>query len=136
MSVISSTAIVDLIARLEKATGPDRELDAAIWQVSGQIDSRKFGRWMGLQPRGSNLSIADYAMTFAPYFTGSIDAALTPAPGNDVHGVKCWMLDASVCPAIARVWSEKGMSEGRHKNPIVALCIAALRALAAVEERK
>lgn len=119
MTVISSTAIVDLIARLEKATGPSLELDMAIALM--------------LHPKGS---WSDW-----PRFTLSIDAALTLVPQQEFLVWSLWCAIGSYSCNIhisGGGWSDDrtlGTSAGA-KTPAIALCIAALRARAAVEERK
>lgn len=105
----------DLIERLEKATGPDRELDAEIMYL--EIE------------RGAGIEITrtpELTATANPY-TASIDAALTLVPEGWAWRVDCWEA------ATAKVF----IPEKRHhyswhgKNPAIALCIAALRARSA-----
>lgn len=101
----------DLIARLEKATGPDRQLDNAIWFSLDQP--------LPDDPAGCPLR-----------YTASLDAALTLVPagfywsvlGSDHYG---------------QAWVDKLDGRGTFKSgkssagPIIALCIAALKARAA-----
>lgn len=63
-------SIKELIERLERATGPDRELDAAIAQAIG-IDIGYFVRDM----RGNFIGVSNNVTI--PACTSSIDAALT-----------------------------------------------------------
>lgn len=71
----------ELIARLEKATGPDRNLDVAIWALSA--DPQKYRR-VTYSPRYSDWE-ADSGAIWEPFypalnakhFTESIDDALT-----------------------------------------------------------
>ena len=116
----------DLIARLEAATGPDRDLDRAIakalgvmplYELRGQIG----GSW--------------------PDYTASIDTALTLVPANALWGVKAlWDQgpDANGGPKAYRgsvdvyevrdglFWKDNHLSLA--PTPALAICIAALRA--------
>lgn len=62
----------DLIERLERATGPDRELDAAIWC------------WRHPEYEMRNNGFTKHPNRFvqskSPEYTGSLDAALTLFP--------------------------------------------------------
>lgn len=125
--------MADLIEQLERATGPDRELDLAIW----------------------NLVFPDDINPVAPVpaFTGSIDAALALVPeggrllelgqwqdGGRPDGwfaqVTAWLRDGEFG------WLDKGFSYGVPEqgatqkpklapNGAIALCIAALKARSA-----
>ena len=93
-----------LIARLDAATGPDRELDGEIWrEVSGWSEddgSRLDGVWFRRDPEDS------VAFEQPPAYTGSLDAAVTLVRADGywrVHS-ECW------------------------PTPAIAICIAALRA--------
>lgn len=100
----------ELIERLTKATGPDQELDRAI-------------------------HIALEGNTVVPQYTASIEWALTLVPNG-------WSVDLSMHPGNvgnhARVYNEGLTSEPSEifhgtKPPALALCIAALKARAALE---
>ncbi len=66
-----------LIERLEKATGPSRELDGEILLAIGH-DQAKFLRWVGMQPKGDkSATLQKFALRFAPSFTSSLDSAMT-----------------------------------------------------------
>lgn len=117
----SSSAVTSLlshlIARLERATGPDRELDA---DIALQFDWTECpgDNWIG--PQGE---IA------VPAYTSSIDAAMTLRPA----GANCSGFDdgPDICDAY---WSRNNVKDGHWlvtaegKTPALALCIAALRA--------
>lgn len=103
------TDFADIIARLEKATGPDRELDDAI----GATLERPCKNWP---------------------FTASIDAALTLVPG----GFR-WKLGYSrhvPCVADLIDYGHRSLGCLGHfdgecdSNHAIALCIAALKARA------
>jgi hypothetical protein len=101
----------ELIARLEAATGPDRELDAAIWQACQHAD------WKWQHERYE-----------APAYTASIDAALTLCGGESGLG----SLIAGNFPDGSRGWVARVRSpetaDGEGRTPALAICIAALRA--------
>ena len=105
----------ELIERLEKATGPDRELDALIWYAvverpaaGEKIDRDMVNRW--------------------PTYTASIDAALTLVPEgmrrrtvvmeDGKSGVQLWWPDEDMPGAWGRA----------HASEPIATVIAALRA--------
>ncbi len=114
----------DLIARLEKATKPDRDLDADIWR---------------------NMNGAP--MLKPPHYTASIDAALTLVPegvlweidfklniGDDFDWRRGETKTAYSAGAGSR-WDNKktpaNWQYSRHQtSAAIALCIAALRARA------
>lgn len=126
----------DLIERLEKATGPDRELDAQIMVATNSIKRRAFYLWISTQPKGTNPSMIDYARCAASKYTASIDAALTLVPkGMELKmkyrsGYAC----ANVGTYNQRLmqFASYGFSEEgghfRDPSPAIAICIAALKA--------
>ena len=106
----------DLIERLEAATGPDRDLDIAIWRA-------------GLRP--------DAPATFVPLpwlhnYTSSIDDALTLVPEGwkwslfsaDDRAKAC----AYIVPAMGRLPWPEWVEDIHAATPALALCIAALKA--------
>jgi hypothetical protein len=114
----------DLIERLEKATGPDRELDLAIGEAVGEANHsgpafhRPFREW-------------------ARHYTASIDAALTLV--EHLHWqVEDFNLDRTFRAQIAEQTMTKfGPAVGiraraKGATPAIALCIAALKARTAV----
>lgn len=109
--------ISDLISRLEKATGPDGELDGDIAVTMGLYAKRP-------------------VVCTPPAYTASIDAALTLVPegwwwgvtkGADDIGLP---VDQSPENFSAGCWPEPGSFQKRYwaKTPAIALCIAALKA--------
>lgn len=103
-----------LIERLEKASGPDRELDV---EIAMAIDLP----WNKAQRTGDGKSLV------APFFTSSLDAAMTLVPeGYD------WSLFYDNGEAISGCMpaSEDGccFSDNHAPTPALALCIAALKA--------
>ena len=108
----------ELIARLEAAAGPDRELDAAI---------------AGTDPN----TVQWHSEDETPRYTASIDAALTLVPeGLDAPGsfkIERFYLGNGIEKNRACVWDGLGSfssldtaSEGA--TPALAICIAALKA--------
>ena len=93
--------IEELIARLEAADGPSRELDDAIEM---------------LRP--------DYLRQPHCRYTSSIDAALSLVPEQ-----YDWVLDSDGLAAL--LFANRACHTGRGKTPAIALCIAALKARAA-----
>lgn len=101
----------ELIAALEKATGPSRDLDEQI------ADAFLPSGWL------------------APRFTASIDAALTLVPDNAF-----WSLSVPKQPDMSgkRYWASlhAGKPGARGATPAIALCIAALKAMEATDDRR
>lgn len=102
----------DLISRLERASGPDRELDGAIAEAIG-------------------LSVPHDPAGWPPRYTSSLDAAVTLVPDGcqwtiepDAAWVR-WMGRSDVEEAQGHLMGRDG------KCTAIALCIAALRAVAA-----
>lgn len=73
----SLPALTDLLARVEAATGPDRELDADI--CTALLDPKReknYWNWQASRPQGSpHKPEADYWKGRAPKLTASLDAA-------------------------------------------------------------
>lgn len=129
----------DLIERLEKATGPDRELDGDIAHVLGlaPVDFERQDRgWLWIKYlRGST---PDFDSWEAPEFTKSIDAALTILPPQiqfqwtieqDAAWVR-WLIGEDVKEAQGYYFRcEGGMTAA-------AFALAALRARAALHQER
>jgi hypothetical protein len=124
----------ELIARLEAATGPDRELDAAIAVASGQYVFEKRGRdrqeWFYSTTRDYDRRCLYYGGTARPLeaYTASIDAALTLVPAelanNFLLSISPMSLDMG-----GRNWKcQVGKYRAAAPTPALAICIAALRA--------
>ena len=128
----------DLITRLEAATGPDRELDAAIFtavyhdKVPSPIVESGYGwrydkgHWW--------LATGEDARTppkcvFPPRFTASIDAALTLVPeGWRWHSYHWRRKDEPKIMSLVTNEPHVGIAHGKAATPALAICIAALRA--------
>ncbi len=117
----------ELIARLEKATGPDRELDRLIQEARGICTHRKFTRYVYQDDSGFTCNDCGedlYGNRGWPAFTSSIDAAVSLVPeGRD------WLVGTHQGAATAVV--TRADDEGNWvvaATPVLALCIAALHA--------
>lgn len=78
---MSAADLTSLRERLGKATGADRELDAALMMALCPPNGQAFWNWRGIQPKGTqDRALADvqteYARKAAPAYTSSLDAAL------------------------------------------------------------
>jgi hypothetical protein len=140
---MSKLQIEELIARLEKATGPDRELDAEIhWFLHGhKSDAEGLAAYKRL---GAAAAVYDelalqsnwraYDRSFVPRFTESIDAALTLVPEGYSFDVVMQPWRSSTPKCSANVWS--GLSfNAMAETPAIALCIAALKAITAGDKQ-
>lgn len=106
----------ELIERLEKATGPDRELDGEIALLLDP-DTRRVnpGRWVGNE---------------VPAYTSSVDDALTLIPQGWRVGS---IVEGAIGPWFVSLWDNSVRHlAARSEAPTLplALCIAALRARA------
>ncbi len=131
----------ELIAALEAAEGPSRELDAEIelwrqqalglaagWKANYSLDK---GRTRGWLWDGKNLS----SQTEAPHYTESIDAALSFTPEGEQYCLGCLSDTRVPVRGIPRYHAWVGCTETVYgATPAIALCIANLRALEAQEE--
>lgn len=133
----------ELIARLKKATGPDRELDVAICEATGNYSRRSYSEWCGIQPKGSRPTITDFLNArLSTRYTASIDAALTLVPEGDHYETAEWkwrVTEFQEWNNDNKNWwwqvrlsgwpnNQPKVVEGNHKQPAIALCIAALKA--------
>lgn len=124
----------ELIARLEAATGADRELDAAIFDAIGApLPQQAFSYDLKLQPdpdkAGSYvMPIGEMLVRYeAPAFTSSIDAALTLVP----EGWLWRIMPSDFKGWLAEAWTDDtldGEFGACAATPALAICIAALRA--------
>ena len=136
------TNLHDLIARIEAAAGPDRELDAAISVAVGRGDHETHvieytdGRSQRVPWRPGGL-LPDIECRS---YTASIDSALTLVPEGWVwrvcsadpycghsQGYACLAAGTYVPPQ--EPWLEdRFIVDNRAATPVLALCAAALRA--------
>lgn len=137
MTEVMAAEIEKLIERLEKATGPDRELDGLIAAATNKdpkckIEGHHWYFWVDDEELGENCTAGWMLGGEVPEFTKSIDAALTLVPeGQFVNALNqhqnVWR--AEVGNAIR---SYKGRSAIPANSPAIALCIACLKAIAAL----
>jgi hypothetical protein len=114
----------ELIDRLEKATGPDRKLDAAIYTDAIGLDDY----WSIHDHSNGKLCLRYYPGPPGPeyhplpLYTSSIDDALTLVPEQEKYGV-------SIDFDIDRLqWAASVIGWSYAETIPVALCIAALKA--------
>lgn len=120
----------DLIARLEKASGPDRELANEVlfacgWKINeyGDEGPTRSIEWVNPDPNG-----IDYLDGDQPDPTASIDAALTLVPSG-----KDWLHSRLTDPADGKPYFYASIDESQvhyGSTPAIAICIAALKARA------
>lgn len=120
----------DLIARLKKATGPDRGLDGDIAVACGGATgfTERFGRrddgWVSRGPH--------HAVVSAPAYTASVDAALTLVPPHHLWELKQGIEARAIVWRLETDYDDDGAPTGYSTTfPAIALCIAALHARAA-----
>ena len=126
--------MTDLIHRLEAAEGPSRELDVEIGMLVEGVPCERMSQYLTRywayrewreETKGDKILIHDRMAITAPYYTASLDAAVSLVP----EGTYCKM-------QIGRdrkhnwVWVESVTCEtvACHATPALALCIAALKA--------
>jgi len=117
--------IADLIERLEKATGPVRELDLECWWWGKASHS--------VQPMDADYKAFNLKMNDAPRYTSSIDSALTLVPEGWGWLVRDFKGDGEegAYADVPHLTIESNMDgQAFHKIPAIALCIACLRARA------
>jgi hypothetical protein len=133
------SVLLTLAAKVERATGPDRELDGEIeaalerypegWSRDSFIENIKVefhhvekGR-VGLKAGGG----LDHVRWNAPAYTASLDAAMTLVPEGWSWAVDAVGRASCFMPNEPKPWPRTG---GLAKSPALALCAAALRARA------
>jgi hypothetical protein len=125
------TSIQKLIERLEKASGDSRELDRDIAIAAGWerkvVSQNEDDYWR----KGEFFSWSREDSEHPPYFTSSIDAALTLVPQNTPWNVGSILLPGATWRAVV---GRNQRYIGKHKRDAIALCIAALRAIAEKKE--
>lgn len=135
-------SLSDLIERLEKATGPDRELDAEIQEAVVGLEM-----YESIAERGGERCIRYYpsppgpTYRALPRYTSSIDAAMTLVPEGMVCGFSGPTGKSSGVGHEGMFFGTCGSvpDDGFHiaviaTSPALALCIAALKALAATRD--
>lgn len=137
----------DLIERLEKATGPDRELDGAIWCA---VNGYEFLMWDGAGCCYMAKRRGWIAADHIKMFSASLDAALTLVPSGFYWTCGLCELSGHVTigpdyngsqrERLMREWPEDQYHEGFSEDLMpgdgihrvcLAICIAALHAKSA-----
>src|SRR5438105_1932936 len=119
-----TTDLSALIERVEKATGPDRELDEALalafgWRLREIVLVRTVLEWE--RPTGFRLPIG--TMADPPFFTASLDAALALVE-RVLPGAQTTLI---VTPHGAQAWTGLDDADAgitRHHTPALALILA------------
>lgn len=107
----TETDLIGLAERCEKATGPDLALNDAIAKFKHELDGRM---WSGLSK---------------PY-TASLDAAMTLVP----EGYEA-TIDISMARSTVHLFGGDPLASATAATPALALCAAALRAIASHKEK-
>jgi len=127
-------AMNDLIARLEAATGPDRELDAEIYRTAVGL-----GMYETIVHRFGDFFVRNYPgppepeYRRLPRYTASLDAAMTlvPADAYWIFGKGRTRPDEPLFGfQILDPATNDVIAEAEHENREICVCIAALRARA------
>lgn len=127
----------DLIERLTKAVGPDRDLDRAIFEairLEDEMRRHQADSWFCSVDGSSYGFNAQHGVVWCgeiPRFTASLDAALILAPENSAVGLTDNPDDhlgryrATVMPPLP---AERGSDQTvYHATLPIALCVAALK---------
>lgn len=139
--------IAELIERLEKAEGPDREIDQALWEaVTGECTHRNT-HFVYLENDERELECSDcgadtYGKDKWSGLTSSLDAALSLVERRgwrpytldaSIKGRFSWMLASQDQRALTddegREYMGTAYASGVHSTPALAVCLALLRAL-------
>lgn len=135
--VDQDSRIQELIEALEKATGPDRELDAIIWKV---VEGRERDLIAGyIKLSGEKVS---FNGPQPPAYSASIDAAMTLVPeGHDISITQASGPDRKDWSAICvkrKFYGNAVINRARASSGAIALSCSALkaRARAALEGTK
>jgi hypothetical protein len=116
---MSTDKLEALAVRCEQATGPDFDLSQAIFDMLVTN---------GFVPDRSHLPYPGY------HFTGSLDAAWTLLPDDDItlckEGADDWVADLTCLAPDGWTQEQQWTLYVRGKTPALALCAAALRAQA------
>lgn len=130
----------EIIARVEAATGPDRELDAEIGRALGLDVRAEFaeepdlGDWFIGQPRECGSWMEQDAL---PDYTASLDAALTLVPKRYGRDLPIHMQRTTSFGCCAVVWHDPEFNRSERGDAgtmPLAVCAASLRARLAMEK--
>ena len=132
-----------LTDRLRAATGPDRELDLLIHEASGRCAHRSkaatlnFIKMIHTIQRDGRFTCKDCGDDFygfsVPYYTASIDAAVTLIPDGMQWQTSSFGETAVIAESTPSHWTK--YSESDHDNPAIAICIAALEQIQSMTQK-
>ena len=144
--------LLKLAERVEALSGPDREVDARIWCA---LNGKKYvSHWREYDGPNTRVEYIEppkrtpfASSTVALQWTASLDAAMTLVPGgeNGRWNAGKFNVDPNKCSAQVAIEDEifiergslgrgiKVRASGTARTPALALCAAALRALAKEE---
>ena len=119
----------DVIERLQKATGPDRELDAAIAELFGWSDIRGWpGLSTGEHPEGGRRLVPRYTM----HFESAMSLVPETHTWHEIKGPHAYLNIPTPKPNYWSCYLDTFNHEGGVKawgaTPALAICIAALNA--------
>lgn len=126
-----------IIAELEAAKEGSRELEAKIFAVTADKNSREFWRWRGIHSTKTTTDAEawqSFCRKRSPFYTHSLDAALSLLAKGTLWAV----IDMEDGPIARLCWPnpDGGFVGGYHEayaaTPALALCLAALKARAAL----
>ena len=134
--MIDRATFLALADRCEQAAGPDRELDSDIALACGVVKSRDgdcfYGhKYYSVMVLNYDYDDTEYRAPELPSYTASLDAALTLVPEG-------WRYDLGK-NTLGFAWGGVTMPDHNEvetsaNTPALALCAAALRAMAAAHE--
>ena len=130
-----------LALRCEQATGPDRELDAAIWLLCVPGATRMQWSYVHIATERTceidETRDASGKLIIVPTYSASLDAALTLVPDGHASAVGTMAFKDSDKLPWATYWTPQGWPYSTEAaTPALALCAAALRARAQMERGK
>ena len=122
--------LLNLADRCEQAAGPDRELDGAAWCA---VNGYSFVKWdgAGVVWRKADGGIRHYPASRVPYYTASLDAAVTLVPKGCGYQIISGFDEDGLTHASVYVPAIDNGERGDSATAALALCAAALRARAA-----
>jgi hypothetical protein len=135
-AIARSEQLRELAAKVEAAAGPSFALETEIYKLVRPDAYQRRLSVLLAGPLGPRLSPVDYdGYIKPPTYTASLDAAISMVPegfGWNIHAPSS--PDQYNLPA-ARIWGrDRGTFQANAATPAIALCAAALRALAGDSE--
>lgn len=140
------TDLIALAERVEKAEGPDRGLDAEIELAIGNWTPEHLEAWSRYEECGEACNPPMHVPVPPQWFTASLDAAMTLVPegsGMQLHRYWIASVDGPVWYGMVTTsYSSETVVVGTHhheawdcRNAALAICAAALRACAALQQK-